>query len=78
MIDWDMIFVTIILLGVWYSVVVYCENMELRAMVLAKEVAQGQTQGQTQEYPQEYHPVDATHQATQAANTMDALMWYDL
>jgi hypothetical protein len=74
MIDWDMIFVTIILMGVWYSTVVYCENMELRAMVFAKEVAQGEPQ----EYPQEYHPVDATHRATQAANTMDALMWYDL
>ena len=74
MIDWDMIFVTMLFVGLWYSVIVFTENMELRAMVSAKEVMQEQPH----EYPQQYHPVDATHQATQAANTMDALMWYDL
>ncbi len=72
MIDWDMIFVTILFVGFWYSCTVYCENLELRAVVHAKEVVQDQ------EYLEEYHPADATQEATQAAVTMDALMWYDL
>lgn len=75
MIDFDVIFVLILFGVLYWCAGLQWENAQLQAAYHSQTLSG--LRGDEEVAISTYHPNDSVERARVAANTMDALMWYD-